>query len=201
VRYLAEPPHQHGNVPKTAILLVNLGTPDSPTAPAVRRYLGEFLSDPRVVEIPWLLWWPLLNGVVLRTRPRKSAQRYARVWSADGSPLKVHTERQARLLRGYLGLQVRPSLTVEWAMRYGEPSIAATLARLKREGCARVLLLPLYPQYSASATASVVDAAAETLRRTRDVPELGGSSALRRSGKMSSRRSWARTSCGSRRSS
>ncbi len=172
MRYLAEPPHQHGNIAKTAILLVNLGTPEAPTAPAVRRYLRQFLSDPRVVEIPRLLWWPLLNGIVLRTRPRLSAQRYARVWSPDGSPLKVHTENQARLLRGYLGLQVRSPITVEWAMRYGEPSISATLARLKREGCARVLLLPLYPQYSASATASAVDAATDALRRTRDVPEL-----------------------------
>jgi ferrochelatase len=172
VRYLPEPKHTHGGISKTAVLVTNLGTPGAPTAPAVRKYLREFLADPRVVEIPRLVWSPILHGVVLRVRPRQSARRYASIWTPEGSPLKVHTERQAKLLRGYLGTVIRSPFTVEYAMRYGEPSIASTLARLKNEGCARILLLPLYPQYSASTTASAIDAAMQVWHRTRDVPEV-----------------------------
>jgi protoporphyrin/coproporphyrin ferrochelatase len=172
VRYDAEPTHEHGTVPKTGILLVSLGTPEAPTPAAVRRYLAEFLWDPRVVEIPRLAWWPLLHGVVLRLRPGQSARRYARVWTPEGSPLKVHAERQARLLRGYLEARVRAPLAVEAAMRYGEPSIAAVLDRLKRGGCDRILVLPLYPQYAASTTASVFDEVGAFLRRTRNVPAV-----------------------------
>lgn len=172
MRYDAEPTHEHGTVPKTGILLVSLGTPEAPTPAAVRRYLAEFLWDPRVVEIPRPVWWPLLHGVVLRLRPGQSARRYARVWTPDGSPLKVHTERQARLLRGYLEARVRSPLAVETAVRYGEPSIAAVLDRLKHGGCDRILVLPLYPQYAASTTASVFDEVAAFLRRTRDVPAM-----------------------------
>jgi len=172
MRYLPEPEHQHGTVAKTAILLINLGTPDAPTQQAVRRYLKQFLSDRRVIEIPRALWLPILHGFVLNTRPKKSARKYASIWSSEGSPLKVHTERQARLLRGYFGLQVRMPLTVDFAMRYGEPSIPGTLARLKSEGCERVLVLPMYPQYAASTTASALDQVAEFLRRTRNVPEI-----------------------------
>jgi len=140
------------------VLLVALGTPESPTAPAVRRYLREFLSDPRVVQIPRLLWLPILHGIVLRTRPRVSAEKYALIWTPEGSPLKVHTERQAKLLRGYLGEQIRPSLPVEYGMRYGKPSIAEGLDRLAASGIERVLVIPLYPQYTESTTASVEDA-------------------------------------------
>ena len=172
MHYLPEPEHQHGTVAKTAILLINLGTPDAPTQRAVRRYLKQFLSDRRVIEIPRALWLPILHGFVLNTRPKKSARKYASIWSSEGSPLKVHTERQARLLRGYFGLQVRMPLTVDFAMRYGEPSIPGTLARLKSEGCERVLVLPMYPQYAASTTASALDQVAEFLRRTRNVPEI-----------------------------
>src|SRR5712671_6700098 len=123
MRYLPEPEHRHGTVEGTAILLINLGTPDAPTPRAVRRYLRQFLSDPRVIEIPRALWLPILHGFVLNTRPRKSARKYASIWSHEGSPLKVHTERQARLLRGHIELRVAMPLTVEFAMRYGEPSI------------------------------------------------------------------------------
>jgi ferrochelatase len=151
-----------------AVLLINLGTPDAPTPHAVRRYLRQFLSDPRVVEIPRALWLPLLYGVVLNTRPRQSARKYASIWTADGSPLRVHTEKQARLLGQRLGPRVR----VEFAMRYGEPSIPGTLERLRSEGTERVLLFPLYPQYAASTTASALDHAAEFLRETRNVPEI-----------------------------
>jgi len=152
----------------TAVLLINLGTPDAPTPAAVRRYLRQFLSDPRVVEIPRAVWLPILYGLVLTTRPRQSAGKYASIWSPEGSPLRVHTQRQARLLGERLGARTR----VEFAMRYGEPSIPAALARLIRDGHDRVLLLPLYPQYSASTTASTLDHAAEFLRSARDVPEI-----------------------------
>ena len=170
--YLPEPQHQHGTVSKTAILLVNLGTPDAPTSLAVRRFLKQFLSDPRVIEIPRALWLPILHGFILNARPKKSARKYASIWSKDGSPLKVHTERQARLLRDYFSSQVHSPITVDFAMRYGEPSIPGTLARLKSEGCDRILVMPMYPQYAASTTASALDEVAEYLQRVRNVPEI-----------------------------
>ena len=168
---LPEPPHRHGLPEKTAVVLINLGTPEAPTVPAVRRYLKEFLSDPRVVEIPRALWWLILNGVILNVRPRKSAAKYAAIWSSEGSPLKVHSERQSRLLRGFLG-HAGHSVVVDYAMRYGQPSIAATLARLKAEGCTRILLLPLYPQYSSSTTATAFNAAFAWAQATRNQPEI-----------------------------
>ena len=130
------------------VLLVNLGTPAAPTAQAVRSYLEEFLSDPRVVELPRFVWLPILHGVVLRTRPKRSAEKYAAIWTAEGSPLAVHTARQAKLLRAAL-----PNMQVEYAMRYGEPSIAVALGRLP----ANPMVLPLYPQYSRATTESVRD--------------------------------------------
>lgn len=156
---------------KTALLLINLGTPDAPTTSAVRRYLREFLSDPRVVELPRVLWWPILNGIILNTRPKKSAEKYAAIWTSDGSPLKFHTEKQAKLLRGRLG-QSGHTLRVDYAMRYGAPSIPDTLGRLRAEGVTRILLLPLYPQYSASTTATAFDAAFAWAAGMRDQPEL-----------------------------
>jgi ferrochelatase len=170
--FLAEPAYAHGTPARTAILLVNLGTPDAPTATAVRRYLKEFLSDPRVVEIPKPLWWLILHGIILNLRPARSAARYAKVWDKDGSPLKVHTERQAKLLRGYLGARGQTGLVVDYAMRYGNPSIESVLSRLKLQRCERILVLPLYPQYAASTTATALDAVSAVLRRTRDIPEL-----------------------------
>jgi ferrochelatase len=156
---------------QTAVLLVNLGTPEAPTAPAVRRYLKEFLSDPRVVETPRVLWRPILHGLVLNTRPRKSAERYAAIWTPEGSPLKAHTEKQVELLRGFLG-QSGHAVRVDYAMRYGQPSIPSVLTRLAAEGCARILLLPLYPQYSAGTTASAFDAAFRWAGAARNQPEL-----------------------------
>ena len=170
-RYQSEPVHTHGSAEKTAVLLVNLGTPEAPTAAALRSYLGEFLWDPRVVEIPRPLWWLILKGIILNLRPKQSAAKYACIWTPQGSPLKVHTQRQAELLGGVLG-EGRPNLVVVWAMRYGQPSIGATLDRLKAEGCQRILVLPLYPQYAASATASVMDEVGAWLARTRNLPEL-----------------------------
>ncbi|HUL42590.1 MAG TPA: ferrochelatase [Burkholderiales bacterium] len=168
--YRAEPPYQHGTQAQTGILLVNLGTPDAPTARSLRSYLKQFLSDARVIEIPRVIWGPVLHGIILNMRPRKSAQRYAKIWMSEGSPLRVHTERQTKLLRGYLGERIKSPLSIEYAMRYGSPSIASSLAALKH--CERILLLPLYPQYAASTTASSFDAVFQELLRTRNAPAL-----------------------------
>jgi protoporphyrin/coproporphyrin ferrochelatase len=170
--FVPEPHHQHGSIPRTGVLLVNLGTPAAPTAGALRPYLRQFLSDPRVVEIPRPLWWPILHGVILNTRPRKSAGKYAKIWTTEGSPLKVHTERQARLLRGYLGERTKAPVEVEWAMRYGSPGVAEKLRVLRELGCDRLLVIPLYPQYAASATASAYDAVGAAMSRMRNVPAL-----------------------------
>ncbi len=170
-RLMPEPKHHEGQTGETAVLLINLGTPDAPTAPAVRRYLREFLSDPRVVEIPRAVWWPILNGVILNVRPKKSAEKYAAIWTPEGSPLKTHTEKQVKLLRGFLG-QSGHAVHVDYAMRYGQPSIPATLTRLKAEGFTRILLLPLYPQYSSSTTATAFDAAFAWAGNLRSQPEL-----------------------------
>lgn len=166
-----EPPYTHGQVPRTAVLYCNLGTPDAPDAPAVRRYLAEFLGDPRVVEIPRLLWLLILHGIILRTRPAKSAAKYASIWLPEGSPLQVWTEKQAKLLQGWLG-QRNHQVEVRWAMRYGSTSIASQLDALKAEGVTRVLVVPAYPQYSATTTASVFDAVYAWASRTRAIPEL-----------------------------
>ncbi|GAB4473773.1 MAG: ferrochelatase [Burkholderiaceae bacterium] len=153
------------------MLLVNLGTPEAPTPAALRTYLREFLSDPRVVEIPRLLWWPILYGLVLTVRPRRSAAKYASIWTPRGSPLKLHSEQQALLLRGYLGDRGF-DVDVRLAMRYGQPSIASVLAELRAAQTERLVVLPLYPQYSSSTTASVFDAVNAVLARTRNVPEV-----------------------------
>ncbi len=166
-----EPPFSHGRAARTAIVFCNLGSPDEPTAPALRRYLAEFLGDPRVVEIPRLAWLPILHGVILRTRPAKSAAKYASIWTPEGSPLKVWTERQAELLRGHLAERGH-QLTVRHAMRYGNPSIPAVLDELKSEGVTRVLVLPAYPQYSGTTTASVIDAVTAWSRPVRHLPEF-----------------------------
>ncbi|HEY0060703.1 MAG TPA: ferrochelatase [Telluria sp.] len=166
-----EPPHTHGSVPKTAVVLVNLGTPDEPTTPAVRRYLKEFLSDPRVVEIPRALWWMILHLIILPFRSSKSAAKYAQIWTKDGSPLKVHTQKQAMLLRGALG-QRGHKVQVAMAMRYGSPSLPDVLDQLKADNCERILILPAYPQYSGTTTASINDAVFGHYATVRNVPEL-----------------------------
>jgi ferrochelatase len=171
-RYAPEPAPNHGAPRRTAVLLVNLGTPEAPTAPALRRYLKQFLWDPRVVEIPRPVWWLILNGIILNTRPAKSAVKYAKIWMTDGSPLKVHTERQAKLLKGWLGEAGNPDIEVAWAMRYGQPSIASVLDRFKQNGVERVLVVPAYPQYAASSTASVMDDVADWIKRSRNPLEF-----------------------------
>ena len=166
-----EPPFTHGNAPATAVLFCNLGTPDAPTPAAVRRFLGEFLSDPRVVEIPRLLWLLILHGIILRVRPAKSAAKYATIWKPEGSPLKIWTEMQAKMLQGWLG-QRGHQVKVFYAMRYGATSIASQLDMLKAQGVTRVLILPAYPQYSATTTATVFDAVYAWAKQTRRIPEL-----------------------------
>ena len=167
----AQPAHRHGQASLTAILLCNLGTPDAPTPAAVRRYLAEFLADPRVVEIPRALWLPLLYGLILPLRSAKSAAKYQAIWTPEGSPLKVWTERQARRLQGWLG-EHGHRVRVAYAMRYGTPSIASQLDALKEAGADRILVLPAYPQYSGTTTASVVDAVNDWSRGQRALPEL-----------------------------
>jgi ferrochelatase len=166
-----EPEYVHGQAAGTAILFCNLGTPDAPTPAALRRYLAEFLGDPRVVEIPKPVWWLILHGIILRLRPAKSAAKYASIWLPEGSPLKVWTERQAQQLQAWLQAQGH-RVTVRYAMRYGQPSIAAQLDALKAEGASRVLVLPAYPQYSGTTTASVIDAVSHWSARVRAIPEL-----------------------------
>jgi ferrochelatase len=177
-RYRSARSFAHDRPTRLGVLLINLGTPDAPTTAAVRRYLAQFLSDPRVVEIPRALWAPLLHGVILNSRPAKSAQRYATIWTKDGSPLLVHSLRQKTLMQGYLGQRLKdlglPSdfAQVALGMRYGQPSIESAMAKLATDGCDRVLVLPLYPQYSASATASALDAINDFTSRQRRVPAL-----------------------------
>jgi len=154
--------------PRVGVLLVNLGTPDAPSPAAVRRYLKEFLSDRRVVEIPRLVWWPILNGIILNTRPKKSAHAYAQVWGPDGSPLAAITKAQAAALQARLGDAVQ----VGWAMRYGNPALGAELQRMKDAGCERVLVAPLYPQYSGATTATAIDALGTQLAAMRWQPAI-----------------------------
>lgn len=154
--------------PQIGVLLVNLGTPDAPDAPSVRRYLAEFLSDRRVVEIPQILWQPILRGIILTTRPKKSAHAYAQVWTDDGSPLAAITRAQSAALQGVLGDAVR----VAYAMRYGKPAIGPAIDALMAAGCQRILIAPMYPQYCAATTATVVDAVGDHLKTLRWQPTL-----------------------------
>ena len=171
-RYRPEPAHTHGQVPRTGVLIVNLGSPTAPTAAAVRPYLKQFLSDTRVVEIPRIAWWPILNLIILNTRPAKSAAKYASIWTDEGSPLRVHTERQAKLLAGHLGEAGHRDWVIEWAMRYGSPSIPAVLDRMRAANCDRILVVPMYPQYAGSTIGSVMDEVARSLLAWRNLPEL-----------------------------
>lgn len=163
-------PEEHPAIaaPRTGVLIVNLGTPDAPDAPSVKRYLREFLSDRRVVELPPLLWQPILRGIILNTRPKKSAHAYSQVWTPEGSPLAVHTRAVAEALQQRWG----EGVLVDWAMRYGNPSIASKIAAMKAAGCERILFAPLYPQYSGATTASANDALFDALKAMRWQPAL-----------------------------
>jgi len=153
---------------RIGLLITNLGTPDAPTKQALRRYLKEFLSDPRVVEMNRVVWWLILNGIILNTRPAKSAKAYQSVWSDEGSPLMLYTRKQQQGLQELFGSDVH----VEMAMRYGNPSIETGLENLRKQGCGKILLLPLYPQYAAATTGSTFDAVADVLKTWRWVPEF-----------------------------
>lgn len=166
-----EPAHRHGSIGQVGVVLANLGTPDAPTPGAVRVYLKEFLSDPRVVEIPRVLWWVILNGIILPLRSRKSARKYASIWTSQGSPLRLHTEQQAQLLQQQLSLRGH-AVRVAYGMRYGSPSLSSVIDQLKSEGCDRILIVPAYPQYSGTTTASVFDALFAHLSAMRNMPEL-----------------------------
>lgn len=170
--YQTEPAFAHGTPARTGILLVNLGTPDAPTTQAVRPYLKEFLGDPRVVEIPRAIWWLILNGIILNTRPKKSAAKYAKIWMPEGSPLRVHTAKQASLLQGYLGERTRAPFVVDYAMRYGNPSIPSVLRKLKEQNCQRILIVPMYPQYAASSSGTAFDIVFAEMQHMRNTPAL-----------------------------
>ena len=170
--YYGRPDFQHTEIPAVGILLANLGTPDAPDTPSLRRYLREFLLDPRVIEMPRLIWWTILHLFVLTTRPAKSAELYRKVWTQEGSPLLVISRRQAAALQEVLRREVGNPLHVALAMRYGNPSVRAGLRELEEKGCRRILILPLYPQYASVTIGSTFDAVAAELAGWRWVPEL-----------------------------
>ena len=176
--FLPEPPHAHDQPAKLGVLVVNLGTPDAPDPSAVRRYLAEFLADPRVVEIPGALWTPILYGAILPFRPSRSAKKYELIWTREGSPLAVHSVKQRVLLMGMLGQRMKREglpadhAPVELGMRYGSPSIASAIDKLRAAGSTKILVLPLYPQYAASTTASAFDAVAAHVAKLRRAPAI-----------------------------
>lgn len=164
--------YQHGSPNRTGVLLINLGTPEAPTAQALRPYLKEFLSNPRVIEVPRLIWWPILHGFILPFRPKASAEKYAKVWLPEGSPLKVHTERQTERLREVLAAKFKNPPIVEYAMNIGKPSVADVLTRMQQQGCERILVIPLFPQYAASSTAAAMDNVFAVLNKMRNQPAI-----------------------------
>ncbi len=172
MKYQNETAFRHDAPETLGVLVLNLGTPDAPSVSAVRRYLAEFLSDPRVVELPRPLWWAILHGVILRVRPRRSAEAYQAVWTGGGSPLLTIARRQADALQERLSARMPGPVRVELGMRYGNPSVPSALANLRRANARRLLVLPLYPQYSATTTASTFDAVSRELSSWRWIPEL-----------------------------
>jgi ferrochelatase len=172
MKYQNETGFRHDRPERLGVLLLNLGTPDAPSVSAVRRYLAQFLSDPRVIELPRPLWWLILHGIILRVRPRRSAEAYRSVWTEAGSPLLSISRRQAQALQARLEERLTGPVQVELGMRYGNPSVPSALERLREGNVRRLLLLPLYPQYSGTTTASAFDAVARVLARRRWLPEL-----------------------------
>jgi ferrochelatase len=170
--YIANTDFKHEAGSCTGVLVTNLGTPDAPTAPALRRYLGEFLADPRVVEVPRFIWWFVLHGFILRIRPKRSAAAYRKIWTESGSPLLDISKKQAVAIQKCLDDHATGKFHVELAMRYGNPSIQSGLEKLQQANAKKIIILPLYPQYSASTTASTFDAIADILKTWRNIPEL-----------------------------
>jgi len=174
INYQGEPDYEHGSAERLGVLLLNLGTPDEPTRPALRRYLKQFLSDPRVIEIPAWKWWPILNGIVLNTRPQKSAEAYKTIWNhhGDGAPLLTIARAQQKGLQERLEHQMAGPVSVALGMRYGNPSVASAMHELREAGARRMLVFPLYPQYAGATTASTFDAVFQELLTWRWMPEL-----------------------------
>ncbi len=172
MRYTGVNGFTHDQKAVTGVLLTNMGTPDEPTPKALKRYLKEFLWDPRVVEVPRPIWWCILNGIILNTRPRRSAAAYQKIWSEQGAPLRQHTQAQSAALRERLQRRFGDNVLIEFAMRYGNPAISGVIGRMQQAGVRRLLVLPLYPQYSGATTASTFDAIAEDFRHRRWLPEL-----------------------------
>jgi len=162
----------HSQPGKTGVLLLNLGTPDAPTPSALRRYLAEFLSDPRIVEIPRLIWFFILHGIILRIRPKRSAHSYEQIWTAHGSPLLVSSKSLTEKLQGRLATEMGPHILVELAMRYGNPSVESVIERMQQQNVRRLLVIPMYPQYAGSSTASACDAVFDVMKKLRWQPEL-----------------------------
>lgn len=172
MKYRGSPSFTHKQADKVGVLITNLGTPQAPTKKALKVYLKEFLSDPRVVEIPRLLWWMILNLVILNIRPKRSAKAYSTVWTDLGSPLMVHTQNQADALRAKLKEKWGEDIVVEFAMRYGQPSVDNVIDNMLQQGVRKLVVLPLYPQYCASTTGSTFDAVSKSLTNRRWMPEL-----------------------------
>ena len=168
----SSPQYKHGLPDSLGVLLVNLGTPDAPTPVAVRRYLRQFLWDPRVIEYPRVFWWLVLNGVILWIRPPRSAKAYQQIWTDQGSPLLVHSRDVAAAIQDQISTRLSGDTHIELAMTYGNPSIKSGLDQLHAAGARRIIVLPLYPQYSGTTTAAVFDAVAAALAKRRWVPEL-----------------------------
>jgi len=173
MKYIGTPNYEHGTGERMGVLVVNLGTPEAPETKPVRRYLAQFLSDPRIIELPRWLWNIILHGVILRVRPSKSAKAYEEVWSEEtGSPLLSISQSQTQAIRTELQKRFGDDVVVELGMRYGNPSIDSAITKLEAQNVRRLIILPMYPQYSGTTTASVFDAVAERMQRTRWIPEL-----------------------------
>ena len=172
MKYKGNPDYKHDSPSCTGVLITNLGTPDAPTPAALRKYLAEFLSDPRVIEVPKFIWWFVLHGIILRTRPARSAEAYEKIWTDSGSPLLDISLKQKAAIQQQLDKKFDGSIKVELAMRYGNPSIQSGLEKLQQANAKRILILPLYPQYSAATTASTFDAVVDVLKTWRWIPEF-----------------------------
>ncbi len=172
MKYLGTAQFKHEQPAKVGVLLTNLGTPEAPTKPALKTYLKQFLSDPRIVEAPRWLWWLILNGVILNIRPGRSAKAYAGVWTEKGSPLLIHTQAQQQKVAEKLKAEFADNIVVEYAMRYGQPSVSNAIDKLLKQGVRQLLVLPLYPQYSATTTASTFDAIAQDFTQRRWLPDF-----------------------------
>ncbi len=169
---LTKSAYRHGSPSRAGVLLINLGTPDAPNAQALRPYLKEFLSNRRVIEIPRLIWWPILHGFILPFRPKESAEKYATIWLPEGSPLQVHTERQTKLLRQALQSRLQNPPLVEYAMNIGKPPVAEVMQRMLQQGCDRILIVPLFPQYASSSTAAAMDNVFAVMNTLRNQPAI-----------------------------